>query len=281
MLGFTEGKPYQLEASNGKHFTTDQYAIVAQGPHEKPWPFHACSDSTFTEVEYNRFVDTLQKDNMRLPSRKFLTTKLDAIHSLLNQNFTEETLQIKFAKQRAMEQKYDPVHIAKQKRRDVTKRRHEAELAGDAEEVLRCDAELEALDNTGSSVNGSGKPKLPSAKPLHQDHMAKLNQNNRTRNAQEVRQALILERKKLLKEREAAERKKAAAARLSEKDLFGETPDGSRAGTPANGASTPKKSRAGTPQVTAVRKGPIGALKQKNLDDDVIGSLDLGIDVEI
>lgn len=219
---------------------------------------------------------------MRLPSRKFLLSKLDAIHALLNQNFTEETLQIKFAKQRAMEQKYDPIHIAKQKRKDITKRRYEAELSGDQEEVARCDSELEALDNAGSSMNGASKPKLPPAKPAHQDHMAKLNQNNRTRNAQEVRQALIAERKKRIKEHETAEKKKAAAARLSEKDLFGETPNGSRAGTPANGASTPKKSRAGTPQVTApTRKGPIGALKQKHLDDEMIGSLDLGIDVEI
>ncbi|CAK3943634.1 RNA polymerase-associated RTF1 [Lecanosticta acicola] len=286
--GFADGKPYQMENASGKRFTIDQYALVAQGPHEKTFPFAACSDSKFTESEYTRFTETLRKENMRIPPKKFLAHKLEAIHGLLNTQFTEETLQQKFANQRAMELKHDPVHVAKQKRKGIARRRAEAEQNGDEEEIQRCDEELEALDNSASNMNGAVKPKSSPAKAMHTDRLAQLNQTNRRKTTQDVRNALIAERKQRLKEREEAARLKKEAdaakangqAKSHMKDLFGETPDVSRAGTPANGADTPKKNRANTP-LLAIKKGPVGALKQKSLDDDVIGGLDLGIDVEI
>ncbi|KAF2169097.1 hypothetical protein M409DRAFT_64883 [Zasmidium cellare ATCC 36951] len=297
--GFTEGKPYQLETSLGKKFTTDQYAIVAHGKAEKPWPFSACSDSKFTDAEYQRFQETLTKDNMRQPSRKFLYTKVDAINALIDQKFTEQTLQEKFAKQRAMEQKYNPAHIAKQKRSDIQKRRAEAEDNGDEEEVARCDAELQALENSASNANGAVKISSGPAKPTMQhDRLAQLNHKNRSKNQQEVRNALIAERNRIKKEREEiakaakamaeaeanavvkAEKKETALKKAAMKDLFGEGSDTSRAGTPATGVDTPKK-KSGTSTPLNGVKGPIGALKKKNLEDDVIGGLDLGIDIEI
>lgn len=288
--GFTEGKPYQLEMANGKHFTTDQYALVAHGSAEKPWPFHACSDGKFTEDEFRRFIETLSKENIRPSSRKHLTKKVNDIHELLNQHFTEETLQQKFANQRAMELKYDPVHAARQKRKDIHRRREDAEANGDDEEIARCNAELEALDN--AAANGAVKPKSTPAAPAkaltQHERLAQLNQTNRSKNQQEVRKALIEERRKLEREREANRGKKLLAEKAgleagvkakhdlqknAMKDMFGEgDTDGSRAATPA--MNTPKKSGAGL----AVKKGPVGALKVKDLDDDVIGSLDLGID---
>lgn len=279
-----------MEMANGKHFTTDQYALVAQGRAEKPWPFHACSNAKITEDEFRRFVETLSKENVRISSREELTRKVKDIHDLLNQHFTEETLQLKFAKQRAMELKYDPVHAARQKRKDISRRREEAEANGDGEEIARCDAELDILDNAAANGLASSKSSSAAApKPLTQhERLAQLNQTNRSKNQQEVRKALIEERKKLEREREAMRDKKTLAMKAgleagakakhdlqksSMKDLFGEgDTDGSRAGTPAIG--TPKKSGSGLP----VRKGPVGALKVKELDDDVIGSLDLGID---
>ncbi|KAK4503491.1 hypothetical protein PRZ48_004406 [Zasmidium cellare] len=297
--GFTEGKPYQLETNLGKKFTTDQYAIVAHGKAEKPWPFSACSDSKFTEAEYQRFQETLTKDNMRAPSRKFLSGKVDAINDLINQKFTEETLQAKFTKQKAMQQKYNPAHIAKQKRIDINKRRAEAEENGDEEEVARCDAELQALDNSASNANGAVKISSSPAKTQSQhDRLAQLNHKNRSKNQQEIRNALIAERnrnKKVLEEKAKAakaaaeaeanatfkaDKKETALKKAAIKDLFGEGSDTSRAGTPATGIDTPKK-KSGTSTPLNGVKGPIGALKKKNLEDDVIGGLDLGIDIEI
>ena len=310
--GFTEGKPYQMENAAGKHFITDQYAVVVQGSAEKPWPFSACSDGRFTEAEFTRFAETLKKDNMHLPSRKFLNTKLDGIHGLLNQRFTEETLQLKFAKQRAMELKHDPVHSAKVKRDAIKKRQLEAEENGDLDEIARCDSELAALENSLANANGAYGAKLnPAKKVVVPDRLAQHTKDNRTKNIQEVRRALIEEKRKLQRDREAvaakkqvdrearqeaameAARKRAADAakeaghglKLPKNDLhdlFGESgTDISRAGTPANGIGTPRRSRAGTPLTGVREKGPLGALKKKVLDDDVIGNLDLGIDIDL
>lgn len=47
---FTEGRPYAMEAPNGRSFVTNQYTVVAHGKAEREFPFIACSDSSFTEV---------------------------------------------------------------------------------------------------------------------------------------------------------------------------------------------------------------------------------------
>ena len=292
--GFTEGKPYQMENSAGKPFTTDQYAIVAQGSAEKPWPFSACSDGRFTDAEYSRYVDTLQKESMKPVSRRFLERKVAEIKKLIDIQFTEDMLNQKFSKQRAIQLKYDPVHQAKQKRKDIQRRRAEAEQNMDEEEIARCDAELEALEN--GAANGGPKiaPKVKAkdhaspAKPVAQhESLAILNRQNRAKNQQEVRQALIKERAKIEKARKDAHEKKTAEVRAAvhakaakNRELFGEdTPGTSRAGTPsANGTSTPKKRIDAS--LNGV-KGPIGALKKKNMDDEVISGLDLDIDIEI
>jgi len=298
--GFADGKPYQMELPNGKKILTDQYAIVTQGPHEKPWPFSACSDSKFTDSEYDRYTDTLRGSSMRLPSRKFLNSRTDSIHALWNMKWDEDALNAKFKKQKDIELKHDPVHMARVKRREILKKRAEALEDGDDETAAQCDNELEALDSSSPAVNGTVKPKPSPSKAQQQDRLAALNRANRVKTQQEVRQALIAERNKILKEREAAETQKMlevrakvhgkAIARQEQRealrkeanknnhDLFGETPDGSRAGTPANGTDMPKET---TVLVGNAKKGPVGALKQKNLDDEVIGGLDLGIDLEI
>lgn len=318
--GFTEGKPYQMEGSNGKHFTTDQYALVTLGAAEKSWPFSACSDSRFTEQELDYYIAGVKKENQRLPKQTYLDARVQDINKLLNITWTDDLLSKKFANQRAMAHKHDPANAARLKRERIAKRKLEAEESGDADEIMRCDAELAALENssTASYSNGTNGPfnktsakkdfasTFAAAAPAkQQDRLAALNQKNRGKNAEEVRRALLEEKRKLHAAREVAmleakakaERKKAdeeAAAAKKEAllavpskgdmhDLFGEGSDISRAGTPVS------RSRAGTPLNGAVSrkersglgKGVVGGIKRRDLDDEVIGSLDLGIDVEI
>lgn len=296
--GFTEGKPYKLTTSNGRQFTTDQYALVAHGSAERPWPFLACSDSKFTDAEFDRYVSALDKDNLRAPSRKFINGKLDDIHALLNHNWTDDDIQSKISKQRAMEKKYDPANAANLQREKINKRRAIAQDEDDAEEVAKCDAELAALEN--QKLNGASRsqpresPAKPKQKQKEHERLQKLNIETRRTNAEEVRKALVEERRKIQKAREKAiaeaKAKAAAQAKAAENaasglgaDLFGEASDISRLGTPANG--TPKISRTNTPANGSAGKkpaGPIGALKGRSkMDDDVIGSMDLGIDIEI
>lgn len=311
--GFTEGKPYMLEAGpNAKSFMCDIYAVVAHGAAEKPWPLSACSDSRFTPEEFSRYIDTLQKERQRIPKKAFLEQKVDDINRFLNPAWTEDVLQQKFSKQRAMQKRLDPSNAAKSKRDAIMTRKAEAEDTGDEEEIARCDAELAALDN--SNTNGSAtKSTIRSSpsKPItmsHQDKLALLNQKNRGKNSEDVRKALLEERRKFHRERERAiaeakakqavedeaKRQKQQAALLGipkdgadMRELFGDLSDLSRAGTPMSGVSTPKlrRSRQGTPAANgmpvAKSKLGLGAKKGQAGDEDELAGLDMGIDVEI
>jgi len=189
------------------------------------------------------------------------------------------------------------------KREKIAKRKLDAEEAGDAEEIMRCDAELAALENSAmSAVNGhsnnavKASPVKKAAAPNQQDQLAKLNMKNRAQTVQEVRKALLGDRRKHLLAREQEAKSRADDARKAEeaakllavpgdmKELFGDS-DASRAGTPVPGG-TPRRSRAGTPSNGPKKeksgvKAVLGAIGKKRMDDEVIGGLDLGIDVEI
>ena len=143
--------------------------------------------------------------------------------------------------------------------------------------------------NGASRSQARDSPAKPKQKQMEHERLQKLNIETRRTNAEEVRKALVEERRKIQKAREKAiaeaKAKKAAADAASGlgADLFGDASDISRLGTPANG--TPKISRTGTPANGNAGKksaGPIGAIKGRSkMDDDVIGSMDLGIDIEI
>lgn len=230
---------------------------------------------------------------MRHPSRKYIDAKLADINALLNHNWTDKDIQEKISKQTAMEKKYDPANAMNLQREKINKRREIAQNDDDAEEVAKCDAELAALENQKLNGTSNSQARDSPAKPKHkereQERLAKLNIETRRTNAEEVRKALVEERRKIQKAREKAiaEAKAKAAAKAEEaangskSDLFGETPTASRLGTPANG--TPKRS--GTPANGSIGKkptGPLGAVRGRaKMDDDVIGSMDLGIDIEI
>lgn len=285
------GKPYNLELPSGKTFTTDQYALVAHGTAEKLWPFSACSDSRIFESEFQRYKETLEKERLRFPKRAHLEQKLDDLHKFLNVSWTEETLQGKFSRQKEMAKRVDPTNITTMKRQAILRRKASAEEAADAEEVSRCEAELAALENNSLNSTTALKPRPTQFKTnSQQEKLALLNLQNRNKNAEDVRKALLADRAKLHAERERA-KAKAAAAKLEKErqallgvpgnemaDLFGS--DVSRAGTPTSGVSTPKirRSRAGTP-VNGVKKGPSGLGRKRGVEEDE--DLDLGIEIEI
>lgn len=305
--GFKEGKPYTMEDQRGKTFQTDQYAVVAQGSSEKPWPFHACSDGRFTLEEFQRYHATMEKEHMPVPKKSWLETKLEDIHNFLNVQWTEGAINAKFAKISAMQKKLDPANIAKAKREAVEQRKAKAEEDGDEEELAKCEAELAALDEVAHNGSSALKPKpsplKPSATQTQQEKLAALNARNRGKTSEDVRKALLAERRKVQMERERAFKEAKAAREEKERkeaeaqaqaslavpkqgdglvDLFGDTPDISRAGTPMSGGmGTPKakRSRAGTPVNGGLRKERSGlGLGRKKVEEEVV---DLGIDVDI
>ncbi|KAK4973211.1 RNA polymerase-associated protein rtf1 [Elasticomyces elasticus] len=288
--GFATGKPYQMEGANNKTFVTDLYIIAAHGKAEKEWPFLACSDSKFTEQEFDRYKRAVANDHLRLTSKSLLRSKLDGIHALLNHQWTEEDIQKKINKIAEVREK-----LARLGREKIAARRREAGNRGDETAVMECDAELAAMDGGLSRTAMTAAAAKNTAKGEQQERLAALNRANRKANSENIRKVQLEQKRHLQKAREEAiartkkieeEEKAAAEAKRAQKkllgvpgagadDLFGDGSDISRIGTPMNALGTP---RGGTPAVGEKKKS--GGLKKKNMDDDITG-LDLGIEIDI
>ena len=279
-----------MDGQNGKKVYTDQYVMCGQGKKEKEYAFQACSDSNFTETELAEFKNALATDNLRLPLRKQTEAKLDDIHALFEHQWTEADIQAKIDKSNAMRTKYLTFG-----RDRIIRRRDEAASRGDDAVVARCNSELATYD-AGGGTKAESKPGAPN-KHAQQERLAQLNRQNRKLNSEEVRKAQLAQKRQEQKARDEAIAKaakkaeeakaKAAASLQVPDDLFGDVSDASRQGTPGLGGSAAPKvsSRAGTPMNgvggAAEKKKKFGQFRKKNMDDDVIAGMDLGIEIDI
>lgn len=182
-----------------------------------------------------------------------LITKLQGIHDLLNRQWTEEEIEQKIKRQN----KY-------------------------------ADQNKTAFTNV---VNTTPKP---SKGPTQQERLALLNRANRKANAEEIRKAEIAEKRAQAASRAAtaarAREQEAVAKAVSLQvpgksnidDLFGDGSDISRTGTPVGEAKKTATPRAKSPLGQKVeKKGGIPTFKKRNMDDDLIGAMDLGIEIDI
>lgn len=117
----------------------------------------------------------------------------------------------------------------------------------------------------------------------HGDKLAALNELNRKRNREEVRAAQLAEERKRMSAFKAAIAKKKAEAEAKNSlsvpkkehdDLFSDMSDISRTGSPAPGAA-PK------PKTVRETKNGIPTFTRPKMDDEIIGALDLEIDLEV
>lgn len=170
------------------------------------------------------------------------------------------------------------------------------------EKLAEAQAELDALDGPklaySTSMQPSPKKKVPGMLS-QQDRLAELNKLHRRENAEKVRQAQIAERKKVRDEQQKIARGEVVAEDHSRRvktvakfkhdvaDQYVKKTD-----SDASGANTPS---AGTPNLAAKKALPhLAKLQAENngkkglptirrplMDDDIIGAIDLGIDLEL
>ncbi|KAN0108444.1 plus-3 domain containing protein [Hyaloscypha variabilis] len=296
--GFVEDRPYAMETSNGKQVKTTQYIRAAHGKSERNWPFITASDSAFTEAEWNRYKQACLNEGVPLPTKPKLVAKIDDINNLINRSWTEAELQEKLTKSGALVNKYIPIE-----RNRLNNLIKEAKARGDAEKEQAYRKELEALDGPKLAYSTSMQPspkKTSTPKGLsQQERLAILNKENRRKNIEEVRQAQINERRAAKMTEAAIARgenviedhsrrvKTRAKFKHDVADSFGE----SKTGSERSGTNTPA---VGTPNLTAKKpstplpilarlqdKKGIPTIRRPLMDDDIIGSIDLGIDIEI
>ncbi|PKX98094.1 RNA polymerase-associated protein [Aspergillus novofumigatus IBT 16806] len=286
---FTEGRPYAMESPNGRSFVTNQYAVLAHGKAEREFPFIACSDSPFTEAEFNRYRQTMAVEDCKIATKSVLAKKVADINRLINHQFTKEELNEKLRKQGSLDNKMRTF-----KRLEAEKQLKLARAAGDDEEVSRLEKELAEL--TGPKLAFSTQPSKPRTEKSDYERLAELNLRNQKLNTESVRRAQLEERKASRKAAAAVARGEAQANPFMRVRTLAKThydangnsliPDSisSRGGTPGTGSDTPSKASTPKPAVTTQKKqskGGIASIRHRNMDDENIAALDLELDIEI
>ena len=263
--------------------------------------------TNISKVEFQRYTKTMAEENLPLPTKPFLFSKVTDINKLINHSWTEEEINEKLKRQGILQSRF--AHI---EREDIARRRKVALDRGDESAIAKLDAELAALDGPklafGTKLHKS-TVEAPKQEMSQQERLAELNRINRKKNIEEVRKAQRAERKAQLLAAKAVERGEAVQdpfARVQTRakthhdvhkdtlaslkpgraldDLFEGGSNTSRAGTPmSNGANTPK--RAVTPKppraMVPLKVGGLPTIGSRNMDDDIIGAMDLGIEIDI
>ena len=191
-------------------------------------------------------------------------------------------------------------------RNSIHTRRRAAELKGDEAAIAKCDTELAALDGPklkyGTSlIEPKTKAVVPTG-PTQQERLAELNKANRKANRENVRKAQLAERKADRINREAVQRGEAMPNSFARVKTYAKTHhdanetlssllarqnggsrDVSGSTTPA-AATTPKVEPTKLVVPSQVEKSTASGmpvLGNRNMDDEIIAAMDLGIDIEI
>jgi RNA polymerase-associated protein RTF1 len=248
--------------------------------------------SKFTEDEWRRYRATMANEDCKLPTRKFINSKLDQINRLLTHRFTDHEITARMQAQNDLLEK-------------ITRSREKEELKeGIKAAIAEGDDDLaEELENHLASIVpmklafGTSLSRADSAQvSREQEQIAELNRRNQRLNAENVRKAQLAEMR-------ARKSKKHLAPGVDE--LFEGGSDISRTGTPVNGTGTPKVaasiSRAGTPNPITIANGTprsstptinvlkpaaekkkgLPVIRKAALDDEILANMDLGIDIDI
>jgi RNA polymerase-associated protein RTF1 len=281
-IGFTQGRPYAITDRAGHQIVVDSYIKAAHGKAQREWPFITCSDRGFTEAEWNRYKQVCLSEGVPIPTKPELVSKIGDINGLIERTWTDLEVSEKLKRQNALHIKYSGVE-----RDQLTKQLDMARARGDDEAVIaRLQDKLDNLETPRlafrTSLN-SAKKKTENRGPTQQEKLALLNAENRRKNAESVRKAQLLER--------------ARAREVSDPTRSqGNNGSGSGASTPAavaaaaivaNGNDTPNKTGL-LPHIAKLQeqqrsqaKLGMPVIHKPLMDDDIIGALDLDIDIEI
>jgi len=228
--------------------------------------------------------------------------KISDINALINRSWTEAELQAKLARSGALKGKHQS--IEKQRLLDLIA---DARSKGDLEKEEAYQQDLSKLDGPklafNTSVNSStNKRSSESPSMSQQDRIALLNKQNRRKNIEEVRQAQIAERKKAKAIQAAIARGETVAEDHSRRvktvaktnHSVNDSQDGkvtdSGVATPMTPGGTSQSAKKATNELVAKlqaaknqQKGNGGfrGISKPLVDDDIIGALDLGLDIDI
>ncbi|KFA62376.1 hypothetical protein S40285_06238 [Stachybotrys chlorohalonatus IBT 40285] len=298
--GFTTGRPYALNGPNGT-FVTDQYVKAAHGKAVKEFPFIAASSGKFTEGELNRYQVTCNNEEVKLPLKAVLADKVDDINRLINHKWTNEDIKARLARKNDLRRRFDPAE-----REKVARLLEEARERGDEQKVEELQAELDKLGTQRLAFKTTLGPTRNFDSPksgTEQDRLAERNRENRRLNVEGVRKAQLKEKARAreielaLKRGEQVEDDPSRRLRTKAKFVY-DVNDSAEKLASANGSGKNTPASSSTPVLAAAKQSVlphlaklredkysstkgVPTIHQPLMDDDVIGALDLDIDVEI
>lgn len=221
-----------------------------------------------------------------MPTKPELVSKVGDINNLINRTWTDQEVSEKLKRQNALHIKFSGVE-----RDHLTKQLDVARARGDEEAINRLQEKLDTLETPRlafrTSLN-SAKKKADARGPTQQEKLALLNLENRKKNAEAVRKAQLLERARA-REAEIRQENGDDGKSQSGTSTPGAAGAAGAASANGNGNGTPKQGgKALLPHIAKLQeqqrsqaKPGMPVIHQPLMDDDIIGALDLDIDVEI
>jgi RNA polymerase-associated protein RTF1 len=233
-----------------------------------------------------------------LPTKAELEFKVDDINGLINHKWTSEEIKARLTKRNELRRRFDPAE-----RERVSRLLEEAREKGDDQRVEELQEELDKLSSQRLAFKTSLGPSKHSDSPrggTEQDRLAERNRENRRLNVEGVRKAQLKERARALEIEAALNRgeqvKDDPSRRLRTKAKFVHDVNVEAAKKAANGeadaatngaAGSSSQKQTVLPHLVKLQEEKYSETKgmptihKPLLDDDVIGALDLEIDVEI
>lgn len=241
---------------------------------------------------------------MALPTKASLSDKIDEINDLINHKWTSEEIKARLARKNELRKRFDPAE-----RERVSRLLEEARERGDDDKVEELQEQLDKMGSQRLAFRTSLGPaknhEASSRRDTEQDRLAERNRENRRLNAEAVRRAQLKERQRTREIEQALQRGEQVdddpSRRVKTKAKFvhdvHEQTEKKSSSAVASGTSTPTangmtaKSNSVTKSMPAhlaklqlekhaEQKG-VPTIHKPLMDDDVIGALDLDIDVEI
>ena len=232
-----------------------------------------------------------QDDGVPFPKKAQVDAKIDDINALRNRTWTEKEVGDRLARMQSLNKKYDS-----SERNRLLNKLEQAKERGDEARIAELQEQLDKVAVPKLAFRTSLLPNKKSAAPSapsQQDRLAQLNMQRRRDNAEAVRKAQIMERAKVRKTEvrvvKGEETDEDAARRLKPNATLSNGNDSSTTGDGMSPPSSNKKAPL-LPHLQKLQlqhhqsgkdKKGIPQIHRPLVDDDIIASLDLDIDVEI
>lgn len=147
---------------------------------ERVFRLEFVSNDPFSDSEFNKWFENMEKDRCDLPGREFFERKKKDIQNALNYQYTDSDIEVIIQEKERFKNR--PVNFALKKTK-LMKEKELAELNGDNDKVDRINQELEELEAEAKTLDRKRTQNIAA--------ISYINERNRMRNIQEAERALV------------------------------------------------------------------------------------------